>query len=153
MADIVIVPVLSDNYSYVVIDRVTRNAAVVDPVEPEKVLAAAKVANAKVVCVLTTHGHSDHAGGNRQMAALVPGINIYGGRGENAEAVTQEVWQGDSVKVGNLNIEVLATPCHTPGHVCYLIPAADGEPPAVFTGDTLFVAGCGHFNTGTPQQM
>ncbi len=60
-------------------------------------------------------------------------------------------------------VTVIATPCHTRGHVCYLgaMPAsaescassAEAPPPVVFTGDTLFVAGCGRFNTGTPAQM
>lgn len=47
-------------------------------------------------------------------------------------------------------VNVLYTPCHTPGHVCYHV---DGDPPLVFTGDTMFVAGCGNFNSGTPAMM
>ena len=44
-------------------------------------------------------------------------------------------------------VTVLSTPCHTAGHICYLV---DGN---VFTGDTMFVSGCGNFNSGTPAQM
>ena len=65
-----------------------------------------------------------------------------------AEAVTHEVGEGDTIRVGALEVAVIETPCHTVGHVCYHV---GGE--AVFTGDTLFVAGCGNFNTGSPQQM
>jgi glyoxylase-like metal-dependent hydrolase (beta-lactamase superfamily II) len=65
-----------------------------------------------------------------------------------AEAVTHEVGEGDTIRVGSLEVAVIETPCHTVGHVCYHV---GGE--AVFTGDTLFVAGCGNFNTGSPRQM
>jgi hydroxyacylglutathione hydrolase len=47
-------------------------------------------------------------------------------------------------------VQTLFTPCHTPGHVCYYIPSTPG---IVFSGDTMFVGGCGNFNNGTPQQM
>ena len=45
------------------------------------------------------------------------------------------------------------TPCHTTGHVCYYIPGEGEKPPVVFTGDTLFTAGCGRFFEGTAAQM
>ena len=88
--------------------------------------------------------------------------------------MTREVDQGDTVEVGRLVVDVISTPCHTPGHVCFFVDpegvaaAAAGSsgagaatpalsppppPPAVFTGDTLFISGCGNFNDGTPQQM
>ena len=55
------------------------------------------------------------AGGNSKIKALVPGICIYGGKGDHAEAVDIEVGQGDSFSVGQLQVDVLFTPCHTPG--------------------------------------
>ena len=55
-------------------------AAVVDPVEPESVLAAAETAGARAVAFnLTTHGHYDHAGGNKQLSKLLPQIQVGGG--------------------------------------------------------------------------
>ena len=57
----------------------------------------------------------DAAGGNSKIKALVPGIHIYGGKGDQAEAVDTEVGQGDSFSVGQLQVDVLFTPCHTPG--------------------------------------
>ena len=68
--------------SRAVIDESTRKAAVVDPVEPRKVLDAAKEHGAEVVAVLTTHGHWDHADGNKELASLVPGVAVYGRKGE-----------------------------------------------------------------------
>eukprot|EP00038_Savillea_parva_P027504 m.59955 g.59955 ORF g.59955 m.59955 type:complete len:243 (+) comp7926_c0_seq1:330-1058(+) len=90
----------------------------------------------------------DHAGGNNKMAKLIPGLTIYGGRGDGAEGVTHEVGEGDTIDVGKLKVSVMETPCHTVGHVTYRI----GDT-AAFTGDTMFVAGCGNFNSGSPKQM
>jgi len=65
--------------------------------------------------------------------------------------VREQVGDGDSIEVGKLNFSVLFTPCHTPGHVTFVLDSA--KPKCCFTGDTLFVGGCGSFNSGTPQQM
>ena len=66
---------------------------------------------------------------------------IYGGRGDGAAAVTNEVDDSSTITLGHIKISVLYTPCHTPGHVCYVADGQDGKAKAVFTGDTMFVAG------------
>ena len=74
---------------------------------------------------------------------------MFGGLKDEVPGVTHEVGDGDSLMIGNQTyVKVLYTPCHTPGHVCYYVDNAH-----VFTGDTMFVSGCGNFNTGTPEQM
>ena len=57
------------------------------------------------------------------------------------------------LKIGSLKVECLFTPCHTSGHICYHVTGDEGHPGAVFTGDTLFLAGCGRFFEGTPKEM
>lgn len=151
--EVFVVPMLEDNFSYIIADWGTRTAAVVDPVEPEKVKARADELSLKITTLLTTHSHWDHSNGNSKMKSLIPDLSVYGGRGDNIPAVTHEVGQGDAVTLGGTRIEVLYTPCHTPGHVCYLVTHPDRSDQSLFTGDTLFVAGCGNFNDGTPQQM
>ncbi len=95
----------------------------------------------------------DHAGGNAEMAKLVPNLSVFGGD-DRIDALTKKVAHGDRLKVGGLDVECLFTPCHTQGHICYYVkPAAEGESPAVFTGDTLFLAGCGRFFEGTAEEM
>jgi hydroxyacylglutathione hydrolase len=143
---------MTDNYTYLICDLETKTAAVIDPVDPEKLIAKAEELGVTINSVFTTHSHSDHDGGNEKIAELIPGITIYGGKGDGVSACTKEVEEGDAWQLGSLNVSIIATPCHTPGHVCYLVTAAD-SPPAVFTGDTLFVGGCGNFNDGTPQLM
>jgi len=150
---IIPIPCLSDNYAYLLIDEGAAIAATVDPVEPAKVLAAAEKENVRVTTILTTHNHHDHAGGNAEFKKLKKDVIIYGGKGDGALAVEKEVWDGDTVNVGSLQVQVLATPCHTIGHVSYYVPGQGDEPGAVFTGDTLFIASCGNFNTGSPEQM
>lgn len=76
----------------------------------------------------------DHAGGNQKMSELVSGLNIFGGD-ERISALTQKVVHGDSLKVGNLDVQCLFTPCHTTGHICYFVKDAhETHSPVVFTG-------------------
>uniref|UniRef100_A0A3N7FAV2 hydroxyacylglutathione hydrolase n=1 Tax=Populus trichocarpa TaxID=3694 RepID=A0A3N7FAV2_POPTR len=148
------VPCLEDNYSYLIIDESTKEAAVVDPVEPEKLVNAANEHGLHLKLVLTTHHHWDHAGGNEKIKEMVPGIKVYGGSLDNVKGCTNKVENGDKVSLGaDVNILALHTPCHTKGHISYYVTGKEGEDPAVFTGDTLFIAGCGKFFEGTAEQM
>lgn len=126
--------------------------ALVDPVNPEKALSELSVVapNWKLTHVLTTHHHWDHAGGNKKFHELRPEVEILGGD-SRVDAVSKIVENDFSFSLGSLNVKCIATPCHTSGHICYLV--SDEHDKAVFTGDTLFIAGCGKFFEGTPQQM
>ena len=61
-----ILPALTDNYMYLVVDEATKEAAIVDPVAPEVVVDAIKQENVSLTTVLTTHHHWDHAGKRRR---------------------------------------------------------------------------------------
>ncbi|XP_059627857.1 hydroxyacylglutathione hydrolase cytoplasmic isoform X2 [Cornus florida] len=151
---IIHVPCLSDNYSYIIIDEATKEGAAVDPAEPEKVLQVAKDNQVNLKTVLTTHHHWDHASGNDKIKQLVPGIRVYGGSIDNVQGCTDKVGNGDKLSLGSdINILCLHTPCHTKGHISYYVTGKEEEDPAVFTGDTLFIAGCGKFFEGTAEQM
>uniref|UniRef100_A0A674GE34 Hydroxyacylglutathione hydrolase, mitochondrial n=1 Tax=Taeniopygia guttata TaxID=59729 RepID=A0A674GE34_TAEGU len=148
-----ILPALTDNYMYLLIDQDTREAAIVDPVQPQKVLDAVKKHGVKLTTVLTTHHHWDHAGGNEKLVKMEPGLRVLGGD-SRVGALTQRVSHLTALQVGSLSVKCLSTPCHTSGHICYYVTKPNSsEPPAVFTGDTLFVAGCGKFFEGTPEEM
>ena len=155
MVTIDICPALRDNYMYLISDPTTKVAAVVDPVEPQKLISKAAERGVDIKYILTTHSHWDHAGGNNKMTTLVPSVEeVYGGVGDGVEGCTKEVNHGDEILVGSIKVTVLFTPCHTPGHVSYFIDQQENvKQPAVFPGDTLFVGGCGNFNSGTPDQM
>jgi hydroxyacylglutathione hydrolase len=154
---VITVPIFSDNYSYIIVDRASRQCAAVDPADPSSLLTRISEEGLELKYILTTHSHSDHAGGNVRMKESVPGVVVVGGKGDRAAGVTMECGEGDSISFGCVNITVISTPCHTQGHVCYLAGASDSSssssPLSLFTGDTLFVAGCGNFNSGTAAQM
>ncbi len=147
---IVPVPVLQDNYSYLVIDEEERVAAVVDCAEAAPVLAAARHEGVAIRAVLSTHHHYDHVGGNDEIAAQLP-VRVYGSSGdrERIPGLTDGVGAGDEVHLGRLLATVLFIPAHTSGHVAYHFPRER----VVFTGDTLFAAGCGRLFEGDPAQM
>jgi len=146
-----LVPALEDNYMYLLIDETTGECAAVDPVEPKKILAAVADAKVKLTSVLTTHHHWDHAGGNDELIKLTGELPVYGGD-DRIGALTQKVSHNTELKLGNLHIKCLFTPCHTSGHICYYV-TGDNADPAVFTGDTLFSGGCGRFFEGNPSEM
>ncbi|RKP18615.1 hydroxyacylglutathione hydrolase [Rozella allomycis CSF55] len=148
---------LEDNFAYVLYDEVTRKAAVVDPVEPEKVLEVIDKLNLDLNMILTTHHHWDHASGNNKILSLLKkSIPVYGGD-ENIQSLSKKLCHGDEIKLATMTIKALHTPCHTKGHICYFVEQK-GNAPMCFTGDTLFigkkfVAGCGRFFEGDASQM
>lgn len=144
------VPVLQDNYSYLIVDEAQRAAAVVDCAEVDPVLARARSEGITISAVLATHHHYDHVGGNLEIAARVP-VRVYGNAddAERIPGLTDGVREGEQVRVGALSASILLIPAHTSGHIAYYF-AREG---AVFTGDTLFAAGCGRLFEGNPAQM
>lgn len=139
--DVVILPALADNYMYLVSHRESGDAAIIDPVDPQSVLKEVAARGLTLRAALTTHHHWDHAGGNERLAADVPGLQVYGGD-DRIPALTKLVAHGDRLELGALRVQCLHTPAHTRGHICYVIDDA------VFTGDTLFVSGCGKLFEG-----
>jgi hydroxyacylglutathione hydrolase len=142
------VPVLADNYAYIV--RAPCGAtAVVDPGQAAPVLAA--LGGAPLALILLTHHHADHVGGARAVQAAT-GARIVGPAADAGRLppLDQAVGDGDAVALGQATLHVLATPGHTTGGLCYHAP---GDPGAVFTGDTLFLMGCGRLFEGTAAQM
>lgn len=146
---IVSIPCLSDNYAYLVICGDTGQAGIVDPSEGSPVLEAVRREGVQPVAILNTHHHPDHTGGNGALLAEYPDLAVYGHKsdGHRIEGLNHGVDAGDRFTLGRLEVRVLHNPGHTSGAVSYVI----GD--AVFTGDTMFAAGCGRLFEGTPQMM
>lgn len=106
-----------------------------DPVDPESVACAVQQNNVCLTKVLTTHHHWDHAGGNANLCKKFNNLQVYGGD-DRIEALTCKVKHNDTFNIGRLQVQCLATPCHTSGHICYYI-IGDQESPAVFTGTNI----------------
>ena len=148
---IIPVPQLSDNYAYLVVDDASKQCGVVDCAEADKVLAEVNRRGIQLIAVLPTHWHFDHVGGNEDLVRAIPGLRVYGARGEHGRipAQTHEVDDGDTVEVASLKGRVIGIPAHTNGHIAYYFAGLN----AVFTGDTLFIAGCGRVFEGRAQTM
>ncbi|KAI9270861.1 beta-lactamase-like protein [Sporodiniella umbellata] len=149
-----IIPVraLENNYSYILIDEKSKEAAVIDPVEPNKILNIISQTGTRLKSVFTTHHHWDHAGGNIEMLAKKPGLAVYGADARIPE-INYVCKDLEDFKLGSLDITPLHTPCHTKGHVCYYVQDKVTQEKAVFTGDTLFVGGIGNFHEGDARDM
>ncbi len=148
---IIAVPQLSDNFAYLIIDDATGETGVVDCAEAAKVLDAVQRQKVELTTVLSTHWHYDHVGGNKDLLAAIPDLRIYGARAENGRipGLTHPIDDGDEVSVGNLRGRAIGIPAHTNGHVAYYFPSIK----AVFSGDTLFIAGCGRLFEGGAATM
>ncbi|MCI4663671.1 MAG: hydroxyacylglutathione hydrolase [Neomegalonema sp.] len=148
--EIHLVPVLTDNYAYILRDTDTETVGVVDPGEAEPVEAALTQLGWRPEWIILTHHHGDHIAGAERLAG---GYNakIAGAAADSKRlppldaAVTAETgWD-----FGGQTVEVIETPGHTIGHIAYHFPRAR----ALFAGDTLFSLGCGRLFEGTAAQM
>lgn len=150
--EVFIRPVRSDNFSYLIWEKSANVCAVVDPFSPRGLVDLAKSLGAPITTSLTTHRHDDHSGGNLELATLVPGVEIVGSTYENVPGATLQMSDGETLTLrgGSLTFKALHTPCHTNGHLCFV---TETDTPAVFSGDTLFVGGCGRFFEGDGKAM
>jgi len=143
------VPVLNDNYVWLIHDPASGETAAVDPSVGPPVLDAAEARGWPITQVLNTHWHPDHTGGNQAIHAAT-GALVTGP--EEVRRVYQPdrvVGKGDRVTLGSWEADVWAIPAHTAGHIAYYFERAS----AVFVGDTLFAMGCGRLFEGTAAQM
>lgn len=145
-----LVPLLKDNYAYLVHDEATGTTAVVDPSEARPVLAVARARGWRISHVLATHHHWDHTGGNLEIKQATDCMVIGPGYDyDRIPGIDAGIEEGDRLALGAAVAEVLFIPGHTRGHIAYWFP----EERAVLCGDTLFSLGCGRMFEGTPEQM
>ena len=142
------IPLLRDNYGYLIVCPKTHTAAIVDPSEAEPVLRRAQQETVALVAILNTHHHRDHTGGNDGLLAGRK-LDVYGHTSDQGRipGLTHGVDEGNKISIGELHGEVIFIPGHTTGHIAYLFGKN------LFCGDTLFTAGCGRLFEGTPEQM
>lgn len=149
MLEIVPVPVLSDNYVWLVHEPVSGETVAVDPSVAGPVLEAAAARGWRITQVWNTHWHPDHTGGNDSIRDAT-GCAITGPReAERVSRIDRIVAGGDRARIGAVEAELIDIPAHTAGHVAFHLPAAA----VAFTGDTLFAMGCGKLFEGNAEQM
>ncbi len=144
------IPVLSDNYIYLLHDTDSNQTAVVDPALAEPVLEKLNALGLSLTYILNTHHHSDHIGGNATLKK-VTACQIVAAESDHNRIPQIDIplKEGDSFQLGSATATVIATDGHTLGHIVFWFKAAN----ALFCGDTLFAMGCGRLFEGSAEQM
>ena len=144
--EVVALRALADNYVWTLRDE--RRAAVVDPGDARPVIDYLDREKLELVAILNTHHHADHVGGNRGLLARWK-VPVFGPNDERVAEVTHRLKEGDRFTLPHFGIEfgVMDIPAHTRSHIAFHGAGM------VFSGDTLFAAGCGRLFEGTPAQM
>ena len=127
----------SDNFTYLIADEKTKEAAVVDSsYNADEIIKILKTQNLRLKYVINTHGHSDHTAGNTELKSIF-GAKIVA---DKLSKVNCDVWveDGDVIKIGPISLKIIYTPGHTVDSICILV---DNQ--KLLTGDTLFVGECG----------
>ncbi len=145
------VPILSDNYAWMLRDSSSGAVAIVDPADAKPIIAALEKAGGRLDLILLTHHHSDHIAGVDEVRARFAGAKVVGAAADahRLPKLDQAVKEGDTVTFGGASAQVIDTPGHTRGQINYFFP--DGE--ILLSGDTLFSLGCGRLIEGTAAEM
>jgi hydroxyacylglutathione hydrolase len=148
MLEVTPIACLEDNYAYL-LDDGSEELAVVDVSEAGPVRSALARTKGKLTAVFSTHHHHDHVGGNLEIAKEQPGARIFGFESDRGRipGQTEFLRDGQTFRWGKTDVRALHIPGHTTGAVAYVLDDS------VFTGDTLFLAGCGRLFEGTPAMM
>lgn len=151
-----------NNFSYLIADEDAKEALFIDPsADCDLLLQEASLHGLTVKYIVNTHHHVDHTMGNKEMVSRT-GAKIVIHKDDAAWMLSADpatlrmfhaepspqaditVGDGDPIQVGKVELRVIHTPGHTPGGMClYIEGQSDDSPGMVFTGDTLFVGGCG----------
>jgi hydroxyacylglutathione hydrolase len=145
---IIAVPVLKDNYIWLIIHPSSAQCLITDPGDAAPVMAALQTHKLTPIGILLTHHHYDHTDGVAELLKHYD-VPVYGAANEIIPTVTYPLWGGETLEFfkSALQLLVLSIPGHTRGHLAYY--GAN----AVFCGDTLFTAACGRVFEGTMAQM
>lgn len=149
--EIVTIPCLSDNYTYLGHDAGTGETALVDIPEAAPILEALAARGWALSHILITHHHWDHVGGLNEVLAAHPKAQVYGAQADYGRLppLHTALTEGDTVTVGSESGTVIDVSGHTVGHIAYHFPASQ----VVFTADSLMALGCGRVFEGTKPQM
>jgi glyoxylase-like metal-dependent hydrolase (beta-lactamase superfamily II) len=139
---------MGDNFSYVLADEATKEAAVVDPsFNADAIMKIVRDQNLKAKYIINTHDHPDHTLGNDEIRSAL-GAKIVAHQLSDIRKDVSVV-DGDVIKLGKTVVKVIHTPGHSPDSICLLV---DGK---LLTGDTLFVGECGRTDLpdGNPESL
>ena len=132
---------LDDNFGVLIHDPQTGATASLDAPEAGPILAALEQKGWTLTDILVTHHHNDHIGGIPALREKFPQARIVGPAPDRERVPGADLYvgEGDHIKVGALEANIIETPGHTRGHIVYFFP----QDKMLFAGDTLFALGCG----------
>ena len=126
-----------DNFSYIIADETTKEAAVVDSsFNASKIIQVLKDEKLSLKYIINTHGHSDHTAGNTELSSIFRAKLVANKLSKSNFDIAVE--DGNILSVGKVPIKVIHTPGHTLDSICLLV-----DNKKLLTGDTLFVGECG----------
>jgi len=143
------VPVLNDNYVWLINDPSTGETAAVDPSAAEPVLEAVAAKGLNLTQVLNTHWHPDHTGGNQGIKVATGCTITAPEEARKVSEIDRAVSEGDRVTVAGTTAVIWDIPAHTAGHIAFYFE----DEGMIFVGDTMFAMGCGRLFEGTAEQM
>ncbi len=150
MLKIYIISSLSDNYVYLLRNDEKKITSVIDPGEADPVIEFLNKKKWHLNEIINTHHHNDHIGGNDKLLEVYKSKLIAPSYNKNhISNVDIYVSENENLDIAGVFTEVIHTPGHTLGHVCFYMP----EEKSLFSGDTLFYLGCGRVFEGTMDQM
>lgn len=146
---VITVPYSSDNYGFLLVHRPTNQAIAIDTGESTPFIHLISHQQLHLMAILCTHHHADHVGAVTELVTQYPSVRVYAHRLDSARipAVTHIVDNDTPLHLAPMHVFPLHTQGHTNGSTCWLIDDC------LFTGDTLFVAGCGRLFESTAENM
>jgi hydroxyacylglutathione hydrolase len=152
--DRISIPMLQDNYCHLLIDRASASAVAIDPSEASPLIDFLFSEGLKLSAIWNTHHHWDHTGGNHSVAEQTK-CEVVGAKSDRNRipGITRTVQQGDIISFAGEEATVMENPGHTTGAISFFMQTKGNEPPHVYTGDTLFLGGCGRLFEGSPEMM
>lgn len=141
------------NFNYLLACPFTREAMAIDPLDYQAIMNLLKQHDYQLVGIINTHEHADHTNGNLPLLEYqhVPVYAHY--HSINIPGYSNPVSATDHIQFGQQQLRVLDTPGHTDNHICLYHSGNEAQPPAFFSGDTLFNAGVGNCHSGDVNQL
>ncbi|MBH89950.1 MAG: hydroxyacylglutathione hydrolase [Magnetovibrio sp.] len=144
------IPVLKDNFVYLLHDSESGESVAIDPAVATPVLDVLELKGWTLSHIWNTHHHNDHTGGNLELKQAT-GCSIVGSAADASRipGIDVQIVEGDLISIGSHTAQIFEVSGHTIGHIAYWLE----NDHILFSGDTLFSSGCGRLFEGTPEQM